>query len=101
MRLSLLLGLWGHASHIDWTWSEFLDLGDELVCEGGKSGPFACTQIEHPDSTPTNIDFIQYTVDTLHPRPCPEITVYEMTVALQAAHDHDTVRAVFKGLEKE
>ncbi len=101
IRLSLLLGCWGHASHIDWTWSEFLDLRHEPADEGGKFCPFAGTEIEHPDAAVADIDLLQYIVDTFHPSPGPEITVDEMTVSFKTAHDHNAVGAVLKGLEQE
>jgi hypothetical protein len=103
MQLSLLLGFWDVfcPSRIDWTWSEFLDLGDELVGISSEFCPFACAEIKHPDSTPADIDLFQYVVNTLHPRPRPEIAVDKMTVTLQTAHDHDAVGAVLKGLEQE
>ena len=91
----------GHASHIDWTWPDFLDLCHEFVDEGGKFGPFAGTEIEHPDAAGADIDLLQYIVDTFHPCPRPEITVDEMTVSFKTPHDHDAVGAVFKGLEQE
>ena len=101
IRLSLLLGCWGHASHIDWTWSDFLDLRNELADKRGKFRPFAGAQVEHPDSAGADIDLLQYVVDTLHSRPCPEITVDKMTVPFKTPHDHNAVSAVLKGLEQE